>query len=70
MRVSFVILWYAERRRGGGRDFVRIRSGRADSLRDATPGISVSDREFLLAHGIVPPSEPTTGGEEPVGEYW
>jgi hypothetical protein len=35
-----------------------------------SPGISVSDREFLVAHRITPPSEPQSGGEEPLGAVW
>jgi hypothetical protein len=40
------------------------------SPQELRPGISVSDREFLLSHGIAPPSEPQSGGEEPVGAFW
>lgn len=49
---------------------LRPHGERVGSPQDLKPGISVSDREFLVAHDILPPGEPHSGGEEPVGEVW
>jgi hypothetical protein len=69
MRVSFVIVWRTVHHRYGDPRISRARKKRT-TFEALASGISVSDREFLLAHGIRPPSEPISGGEEPVGECW